>query len=70
MTKARTLRLDEDLDTELTMVARARGISTNELIQESLAEKIEAARRDPVFMARLRKIIEEDQEILKRLARR
>jgi hypothetical protein len=45
------------------------GQSLNETIKHSLSEAIERRRKDPKFRARLRKIIEEDRELLERLAR-
>ena len=49
-------------------LARVEGQSLNETIKQALTEAIERRRKDPKFKARIRKIIEEDREILDRLA--
>ena len=41
----------------------------NETVKQALAEAVERRRKDPAFRARLRRIIEEDQELLERLAK-
>ena len=41
----------------------------NETIKQALTETIERRRKDPKFSARLRKIIDEDRELLERLAK-
>jgi len=45
------------------------GVSLNETVKRSLIEEIERTRTDPEFKARLTRIIEEDRELLERLAR-
>ncbi len=67
MTKHITLRLPDDLAAEAEAVARAEGRSLNETVKEALAEAVERKRRDPAFKKRLRKIIEQDRELLERL---
>lgn len=42
--------------------------SRNETLEPTLREAIEQRRRDPEFMARLRRSIDEDRELLERLA--
>jgi hypothetical protein len=41
----------------------------NETVQQALVEAVERRRRDPKFQARLRRIIEQDRELLDRLAK-
>jgi len=69
MTKNMTVRLPEDLAADTEALARAEGLSVNETIRQALAEAVERRRKDPKFKARLRKIIEEDRELLERLAK-
>ena len=68
MDKAMTLRLPADQAREAEAVARVDGVPLSSLVRSALADKIAARRRDPEFQARLRRHLEEDQEILKRLA--
>ncbi len=54
-------------DTEA--LARAEGTSINETVKQALKEAVARRRKDPTFKARLRRIIEEDRELLERLAK-
>ena len=69
MTKNFTVRLPDDLAAEAEAVARAEGTSLNETIKEALVDAINRRRKDPAFKKRLRAIIEQDRELLERLAR-
>ncbi len=69
MTKHLTVRLPDDLAAEAEAVARAEGISLNETIKEAVVEAVDRRRRDPAFKKRLRQIIDQDRELLERLAR-
>lgn len=69
MNKNLTLRLDEELAADTEALARAEGKSLNETVKQALKEAVERRRQDPEFKARLRRIIEEDRELLERLAR-
>lgn len=69
MTKHLTVRLPDDLAAEAEAVARAEGISLNETIKEAVVEAVDRRRRDPAFKKRLRQIIDQDGELLERLAR-
>lgn len=69
MPKNLTIRLDDALAADTEALARADGISLNETVKQSLAEAVERRRRDPKFKARIRRIIEEDRELLERLAK-
>lgn len=64
-----TLRLSEEQADELEAVARAEGITVSDAVREAISEHIERKRTDEAFRARLRGVMERDQEILKRLAR-
>ena len=69
MAKNLTVRLDEELAADTEALARAQGASLNETVKQALREAVERRRRDPKFKARVRRIIEEDRELLERLAR-
>lgn len=69
MPKNLTVRLDDDLAADTEALARAEGQSLNEAVKTALREAVERRRRDPKFKARVQKIIEEDRELLERLAR-
>jgi len=69
MTKHLTVRLPDDLAAEAEAVARAEGISLNETIKEAVIEAVDRRRKDPAFKKRLRQIIDQDRELLERLAR-
>lgn len=69
MPKNLTVRLDDALAGDTEALARANGMSMNEAVKMALREAVEHRRADPEFKARLRKIIEEDRELLERLAK-
>jgi predicted transcriptional regulator len=69
MPKNMTVRLDDELAANTEALARAEGKSLNETVKQALGEAVERRRQDPEFKSRLRRIIEEDRELLERLAR-
>jgi predicted transcriptional regulator len=69
MTKNLTVRLDEQLAADTEAIARAEGKSLNETVKQALVEAVERRRKDPEFKKRLRRIIQEDRELLERLAK-
>lgn len=69
MPKNLTVRLDDDLAADTEALARAEGQSLNETVKEALREAIERRRKDPKFRARIQRIIEQDRELLERLAK-
>jgi cytochrome c-type biogenesis protein CcmH/NrfG len=69
MTKNLTVRLPDELAAVAEAFARAEGQSVNETVKQALAEAVERRPKDPEFRARLRRIIEEDRELLERLAK-
>jgi hypothetical protein len=69
MTKNLTVRLDAELAADTEALARAEGKSLNETVKQALKEAVERRRQDPEFKTRLRRIIDEDRELLERLAK-
>jgi len=69
MTKQTTVRLPDELADEAEAVALVRGGSVNQLIIDSLAAEIERVRADDDFVARAKRLLERDREILDRLAK-
>ena len=69
MTKNITVRLPDDLAADAEALARVEGQSLNETVKQSLAETVAQRRKDPEFKARVARIIEEDRELLERLAK-
>ena len=69
MAKNLTVRLDDDLAADTEALARAEGQSLNATVKSALREAVERRRHDPKFKARIQKIIDEDRELLDRLAK-
>lgn len=69
MSKNLTVRLDDDLAADTEALARAEGQSLNETVKLALREAVERRQNDPAFRRRVRQIIEEDRELLERLAK-
>jgi predicted transcriptional regulator len=69
MAKNLTVRLDDELAADTEALARAEGQSLNETVKGALREAVERRRKDPKFKARIRRIIDEDRELLERLAK-
>lgn len=69
MAKNLTVRLDDDLAADTAALARAEGVSINETVKQALKETVERRRKDPAFKKRVRQIIQEDRELLERLAK-
>jgi predicted DNA-binding protein len=66
--KALSIRLTEEVAAELAAVARTDDMPVAEAVREAIQRHIEARRSDHDFQERLKKRLEEDQEVLKRLA--
>lgn len=66
--KATTVRLPEDLADTAEVVARARGVSVNQVILDALRAEVDRVRQDDEFMGLLHTRVERDKEILDRLA--
>jgi predicted DNA-binding protein len=67
--KAMSLRLQEEQANELEAIARVEGKSISDAVREAIENQIAVKRQDKDFQARLKRRLEEDQEVLKRLAR-
>lgn len=67
-TKAMTLRLATDKARELEAVAQVDDIPVAEAVRNAIDEHIQARRQDAEFRARLRRALEENRDILERLA--
>jgi hypothetical protein len=63
------VRLPDDEATNVEAFARAEGLTLNETVRRALLEAVEARRADPEFKSRVQRVIEEDRELLGRLAR-
>lgn len=66
--KVMSVRVDEELATELHAVARAEGVPVSEAIRAAFNQFIATRMADPEVRGRLRKRLEEDREALERLA--
>ncbi|MGH9920184.1 MAG: ribbon-helix-helix protein, CopG family [Nitrososphaerales archaeon] len=69
MPKNLTVRLPDDVAADAEALARVEGQSLNETVKQALIEAVERRRKNPKFKARLAKIIQEDRELLERLAK-
>ena len=66
--KATTVRIPEELADTAEVVARARGVSVNQVILDALQTEVDRVRQDEDFMTLLHTLVERDKEILDRLA--
>ena len=66
--KATTVRMPEKLAETAELVARARGISVNQVILDALQAEVDRVRQDVDFIDLLHTLVERDKEILDRLA--
>ena len=64
-----SLRLSSEQAAELEAVARADGMPVSEAVREAIDKHIAARRTDKDFQKRLKRRMEEDREVLERLAR-
>ena len=69
MSKNLTVRLDDELAADTEALARAEGQSLNETVKIALREAVERRQKDPAFRRRVRQIIDDDRELLERLAK-
>lgn len=70
MSKNLTLRLDDDQARELEAIARIDDVPLSGAIRAAIAAHVAARREDREFQKRLAKTMQEDREILERLAER
>ena len=66
--KAKSVRLPDEQMARLEALARASGKTISEVIRDAVGQYIEELRQDQEFKERLNKRLEEDREILERLA--
>jgi predicted DNA-binding protein len=66
--KAMSLRLPEEKAAELAAIARTDEMPVSEAVREAIDNHIAAKRADKDFQKRLKQRLEEDQQVLKRLA--
>lgn len=66
--RAMTIRLPADRAAELEAVARADGVSLSEAARTAVEGHIASRRADREFQARIRRMMEEEREVLARLA--
>lgn len=64
-----TLRLPEQMAAELAAIARTKDIPVSEVIREAVENHITSLSTDKAFRQLLKKRLEEDQKVLKRLAK-
>ena len=69
MPKNLTIRLDDELAADTEALARAEGQSLNETVKVALREAVARRQNDPSFRRRLQQIIDDDRELLERLAK-
>lgn len=69
MAKTMSLRLDENQAAELEAIARVDEMPVAEAVRQAIDDRIEARRTDKAFQDRLRRIMDEDRQILERLAK-
>jgi predicted DNA-binding protein len=65
--KVMTLRLPESMARQLGAVARAEGLPVSEVLREGIENHLAARCSDEQFKERLRKVHEEDRDVLKDL---
>lgn len=68
--KVTTIRQGAEQAAELEAIARVEGIPVAEVIRTAIADHIDARRKDPAFAERLQRRLEQDREILEKLAER
>jgi len=68
-TKVLSLRLPEEIATEIAAVAHANGVSVSRAIREAIEDYVAAELSDEAFKARLSKRLEEDRETFERFTK-
>ena len=69
MPKTMTLRLSDEQAADLEAMARVDGVPVSEAVRAAIDDRIKARRGDKDFQERLRRLLEENQRALERLAR-
>jgi predicted DNA-binding protein len=65
--KVMTLRVPESMAKQLGAVARAEGLPISEVLREGIEDHLAARCSDEEFKERLRKVQQEDRDVLKDL---
>jgi predicted transcriptional regulator len=68
MAKTMTLRLSDEQAANLEAMARVDEMPVSEAVRLAIDERIKARRADKEFQARIKRMLEEEREVLKRLA--
>lgn len=64
-----SLRLTEEMAAEIAAVARTDEVPVTEAIREAIANHVDARQASKDFQERLKRRLEENQKVLKRLSR-
>ena len=67
--RAISLRLPDQMAAELAAIARTQDVPVSEVIREAIENHIASRRTDRAFQEQLKKRLEEDREVLERLAK-
>ena len=67
--RAISIRLPEQMAAELSAIARTKDVPVSEVIREAIESHITVLTTDENFRRRLREHLEEEQKLLKRLAK-
>lgn len=65
--KAMTLRLAIEQAEDLEKVAEIDELPVSEAVRTAISAYIDSRRSDPAFQSRLKRVLEQDREILRRL---
>jgi predicted transcriptional regulator len=68
MAKTMTLRLSDEQAANLEAMARVDEMPVSEAVRIAIDERIKARRADKEFQARIKRMLEEEREVLERLA--
>lgn len=68
MAKTMTLRLTDEQAADLEAMARVDAMPVSEAVRIAIDERIKSRRADKEFQARIKRMLEEEREVLKRLA--
>ena len=68
-TRVTSLRLPENMAAELAAVARADDMPVSEAVREAIEKHIAERRADEGFQARVKQLLEEDQQLLERFTK-
>ena len=69
MSKTMSLRLDDEQAATLELIARADDRTLTDTVREAIDTHIQQRRNDAEFQDRLKRYLDEEREVLERLAR-